>query len=362
MERKKLLEKLKTVSPALSSNELIPIMTHFWFTGEDVMAYNDIIAISIPCKTEFMGAVPGKVLVDILSRSKARKVLLEPSKNSLMIKAASSRIKLPFLPPDEFIFEFPEFPDVKESDVFKGELFREGIKICLMSVGLDSSIPEQLGVTVKVDDDGLVLYSTNGATLSCARICMKEIPSFKSSIILPSLFCRQLLELSSKGSLLSVQKDHSLLKVKSGARVFGRLLKSEKPLEFETVLKYHIPDRFGKKMVLIPSKMKGILDRAMVITDIHGDQQATDIEVKDGVVRFFSKSERGHIKDRMQITGNHPDIKTRIEPGLLSQGYGVFDKIFFSDSCAIMWKRIKKSRGVNEFLYLIAAYQTYRQD
>ena len=46
--RKALLAKLKTIMPAVADHDLIPIHTHFIFTGSDIVAYNERIAISVP--------------------------------------------------------------------------------------------------------------------------------------------------------------------------------------------------------------------------------------------------------------------------------------------------------------------------
>ena len=61
MEKSYLLDALNKTAPALALRDHIPIFTHFCFDGENVTTYNDVIGIQTPCKTDVVGAVPGKV-------------------------------------------------------------------------------------------------------------------------------------------------------------------------------------------------------------------------------------------------------------------------------------------------------------
>jgi hypothetical protein len=63
----RLIRALETVEPALAINQLIPLLTHYWFTGKSLIGYNGSIALQVPFQTDFRGAVPGKVL-ELLKR------------------------------------------------------------------------------------------------------------------------------------------------------------------------------------------------------------------------------------------------------------------------------------------------------
>jgi hypothetical protein len=64
----RLISVLETVQPAVAINRLIPLLTHYWFTGTHVMGYNGQIALQVPFRTDFRGAVPGQVL-ELLKRA-----------------------------------------------------------------------------------------------------------------------------------------------------------------------------------------------------------------------------------------------------------------------------------------------------
>jgi len=166
-ERLQLRDKLEAVAPALSSSDIIPIMSHYWFTGSHVMAYNDRIAINCICKTDFKGALPG-LLLQLLKASQAPKLELEykPADSEVLFKLGSSRVRLAVLPPADFVFDMPALEDDANALKSTRKALVAGIAACLASVGNDTSMPEQLGVSILPGDDELHLFATNNATLS----------------------------------------------------------------------------------------------------------------------------------------------------------------------------------------------------
>lgn len=346
MERKQFLETLTTVAPALAANDLIPVMQHFWFTGDKVMAFNDQIAISTPCKTSFKGAVPG-ALLDFMRLSKAKEVTLEVVEKDLMVKAASSRVKLGILDPEAFIFEMPEH---KGSDALKVKVseFLDAIGYAMRSVSHDTSIPDQLGVTLIAEKDSLHVFSTNGATMTHAIVKMSGAAPFKKRVILSAPFCERMLQLAKneKKLQLEVHDDHSLL-VCGDALLFGRLIESAQPLDFIGVLDTHFPMKHRKQFVDIPTKLQLILERAIVIGESKTDRTRTQITVRDGKMRFFTASERGEVSDTMLVGEAQPQVDMRVEARHLKSGYGDFDRMVVTDKCAVMMKDNK--------MYLVSA-------
>lgn len=338
MNRIELLDKLLVISPALASNDMITIMTHFWFNGTHVMAYNDQIAIQVPCKTDFTGAVPGNVLLDLLKASRAKDVELTVVDDNLSIKAASSRFKLGLLPPEQFIFDMPK--PSKNSLPVNTKLFLDRIENCMRSVSGDTSVPDQLGITLLDDQESISLFATNGSTVSTSYIKTTGKVPFEDRVILSTVFCQQMLRLAkdhSKALQLEVQDDFSLLTYGTTA-LFGRLIESEKPLNFEDIMKRHFTEADKKQLISIPTKLKLILDRAVIITDAKVDQTKTVVTVRDGRMRFSSKSDRGEVFDSMQIEDQQPEVSIKVDPRLLKNGYGFFDHMLVTETCVVMVK------------------------
>lgn len=336
LPRKELLDKLEVVSPALSTNELLPVLTHYWLTGETLMAFNDQIAIEVPCHSDVVGAVPG-VLLSLVKNSKAREAELTHTNDNFLVRLASTRIKLAHLSKDNFVFNMPK--KGKHVLIVKDrKAFFEALGVCMLSVGTDTAVTDQLGVTLLADGkSALMAFATDNASIAHARIELASgSAALKQRVILSSQFVKQVLALgpSAKNIHLEINDDYALFEV-PGVRVFGRLIVSTSPIDFDDIVKRHFPAEARKQLVQIPSKLKLMLDRAVIITDSMTDQAATTVTCDGEVMKFVSRTGRGEVVETVQLPG-HPSVKVRLEPKLLRVGYGKFDDMIVTERCAVM--------------------------
>ena len=339
MLRKDFIDRLDLVSPALARNDLIQILTHFAFTGDSVLAFNEQIGMSTPLKTEFVGGVPGKLLMDLLNASKAKDVEFVDKKTELEIKAASSRFRLPVLTKDAFVFEMPKPSDKTLPIPLKQ--FAQALDGCLRSVSTDQSTPDQLGVTLlPKGTDEIQFFSTNNATLSTTSLQLTtgKLP-FKGRIILPALFCEQVVKLvKDSKDKLEIRDDHALLSV-GNVRCFGRFLNSPKPVDFQSVVDTNLKG-VAKRLCPIPSKLRLVVERAIIVTQ--AEKVLTNITVKDGIMRFESKSGRGEVIDSVQV--DQDDAELALDPKHLKVGMASFydadeakcGQMLMTDQCFIM--------------------------
>jgi DNA polymerase III sliding clamp (beta) subunit (PCNA family) len=338
IERKALLDKLGLVSPALSNHDLIPVLRHFCFDGEAVTAYNDAIGITVECKTEFTGAVPGPVLEAFIRASGARSVKLTHEDGNLKIKAAGATINLGMMPPEDFVFEMPVPTPDKVLPVKSVPAFRVALDGCLRSIGTDTSQPDQLGVTLIPDGAGIELFATNNSTLSHARVALTKECPFKKRVILPADFVRQMLRFNpvdAKKMHLEIHADHALFNSVGGVELFGRYVLTDQPVDVDRIMNHHLPEGVRKKLVPLPTKLKNILLRAMVVTESQADQGSMTIAVDGDMMRFTSKTARGEVIDLMKVE-KHPPVSARFEPRYLRNGMGAFDKWLVTKSCVVM--------------------------
>jgi DNA polymerase III sliding clamp (beta) subunit (PCNA family) len=347
MDRKELIAKLERVSPALASGNLIPIMRHFWFTGSHLMAYNDQIAIATPFETEFKGAVLGDTIVNLLKASGAKDVKVEPDDNgNLSIKAASARLRLPLLPPEDFIFKMPALPK-SDSIMLPGEreAFLEALEMGLMCVSTDTSKPDQLGVTIIPSDGKLLFGATNFASMVFVHMKSKAAPHLKERVILPTAFVQQIIKLAKDNdAALFIMADHALF-TDGETTVFGRLIESDDPVNFERLANENLPANHKKIAVPIPNNLRLILDRAVIVCDATMNQHKTQISVADGRALFYSKSERGEVKDEIKADVDDLDA-IMVEPKLLRNACDRFDDYILSDKCVALLRP--------DMLYLVA--------
>lgn len=348
MKRAELVEKLEIVAPALSPNTIVAVMTHFWFTGTRVMAYNDTIAISVPLKTDFACAVPG-VLLQLLKASRAAELELDynEKEKSLLVKGAGTRIKLGTMSKADFagIFKMPE-PGDSHIDAGKGgmqELVR-CTKACLRSVSIDTSVSDYLGVTLIGDEKELLFFSTNHATLSHAVMKLPAPIKFKRALI-PTQFCNEMIELSDKeAAKLEIRKDYAFFQGRQGARLFSKLIESERPVDFIAQFESHFPVGSEKKLVAIPTKLELMLERAVVIAQSAVTPVHTKVAVKESKLTF--NTEASHSVNDSTAIEKHANVQLSIDPKLVKNGVSSFEKMLLTPRAFIM-------AGKNEF-YMVA--------
>jgi DNA polymerase III sliding clamp (beta) subunit (PCNA family) len=341
MDRDEFYDKLQTVAPALSDSDLIPVLRHFWFTGDALMAFNDHIAISIPFPTEFKGAVPGDSLLSLVGNciptGKNKEVVMTVNDNHLHIKIWRTKMDLPLLEPDNFIFEMPQLKQATQFPV-DGETFCAAIKQCMLSVSTDTSVPDQLGITLIPDNSRLLLFSTDNSTLTHSHVKLTKAVTIKR-VILPTMFCEQLERFGNGKELqLEIFEDHAMFRA-GDVTVFGRLIASPRPLDFVNIFERNVPEANRKKLVSIPSRLKLALERAVVITESRVDRTKTELKIEDQRLKLQSKSAaRGSVDDVITLKETHDDVSIMVNPVLLKNGYPHFEKMLFTDRCAIMTK------------------------
>ena len=341
MQRKEFLAALEQVAPALSHNPILPVLTHFWFYGDRVMAYNDEIALSTPLETPFKGAVPGTTLLDLLHASGARTLSFAAEDGQLIIKAGRATLKLALRPVSDFLFEMPDYPKGTTLAPVEGSL-PKAIEGCLRSISTDAAIPEQLGITLVPDGHFVDLYSTDSDTLSHDRIKVKRPP--RARVILPAAFCREFLRLS-KGTPGHLSLTDFALMQAGDTMLYGRFIETRNPLDFAGIIAEHVASK--KKLYPMPKGFGYALDRAVVITDAKVDQALTALTVKEGRLRLESRSGRGEVIDEFAADDKQPRVAVKIKPKLLKQGHKDFDELLITVRCAVM------SKG--DTLYLVSA-------
>lgn len=358
MDRKELVEKLKLVAPALSDKELIPVLTHFWFSGDTVMAFNDQIAIEVPCPTDFEGAVPGNVLLDMLNSSQSTEAKFTLTEDTLLVElgkanskgkfATRTKLELKVLPVEDFIHTMPKVG--KEDGIEGSDLFSPAIDSCMQSISNDTSIPDQLGLTIIPNGKELHLYATNNQTLSHARV--KTDAKLAGRVILSKPFCEQLITLTDGVDFrLIIEDDHAMVITSDKVKLFGRLVNSEHPLDFSDLLSTHLSTEKKKQLIAMPKSLRNVLQRALIITDTKMEETKSLITVQDGKMTVVSKSARGELRDTVLDKAgdiqDHPDISVKLNPKLLKAGCDRYSNLLVTKTCAIMTK--------DDMVYLVSA-------
>lgn len=361
MAREVLLRILNTAKPALASKNPLMELTHYWFDGEQVSAYDDVIGIQCALKTDFRGGVPGDLLLGVLEKSLSKEVsldLAEDGKN-LSVRAGSFRLDLAVLPIEDRVWT-PEPQDWQHAAKLSAE-FVEALDLVMISVGDEKSgNPEQRGVTLIPQSGAVDLYSTDARSLSWVRVAVEEAlwSSFDlDRCIFPTPFCEQLIKIFDRERTLLVAGENAVhvqtyvgVDKETGAQhqtlLFARLVDDPAPVDFAGVVDKHLT---STHFVPIPARLELALDRALVVLSRVGQNVPAQFSVENHGIFLEAETQLGRIEDGVSLEGEavHPDISVKADPGLIRRALAGRRGLTFSAQSVVL-------RGPDNFYHIIA--------
>jgi DNA polymerase III sliding clamp (beta) subunit (PCNA family) len=218
--------------------------------------------------------------------------------------------------------------------------FFAAVEHCLGSVGSRARVYEQLGVTFVPNGSKVRLFATDLTTMSFTQLPLPQL-TLKDKAIVPADFCRQMLVLAERAhtTRLAMRADHALF-IADDTVLFGRVLRSDtNEIDFDWALKNSLPADHATAMIAITQQLQMALKRASLL------DAATELAIEDGKATLRSRSPRGEISDTILLPG-HADISVLVDAARLFDRHSKFDKILFTDRCAILAK--------NEHLCVVA--------
>lgn len=309
MKRTDLVEALKRVAPALSVKDLVPAFSDFFFDGERLQAFDGVVAIQTPLAAPIKCGLPGKLLGEFLGASHATDVEFTFSEGKAEVKAGRARMSLPSLPLEDFPFKWP---DAKSISIEASDALLAAVKACETTMGVDPSQPALLGITIEVEPDHLVLYSsTNLQMTSCVVKVKPPKVLVGRTFVLPVRFCELLLA-RARPDTIAIGADAVQAHYKDGTRLFSATTGEASAKTFRTVMDgVDWKDGFVK----VPKGLEGCLSRALVV--MSGDEtQHTDVTIKGDRMRFQTVTRVAVATDYVVIE-KHPDAEVSVRPSLL---------------------------------------------
>lgn len=372
VDRQILVNVLKLAAPALASEKnQVRELYHFWFDGDYLSAFNDILGIRIGFKTEFKGGVNGDHLIGVLENSRSRNIRLDEEDGNLMIKTGAAIIKLALLPVEDLLWR-PVIPTENGYPLTKELL--SAVDMCLLSVGKAKVLtPEQRGVTLIQNSTSLDCFSTDAVSLSWVKVDNNTPLMEDERCIIPTPFCEQLKNLGPVGAAMSFETnavycDSVILvgevtapnvrsndpefktQVTAKALLFSKLVEDEDPIDFMSHVNRYLK---GKGNFTVPPMMKLSIDRAMVVlAESQPVQLRIGTEDNDNWIFIFAEAEdmHGEVDDAIKLEGkedNHPDIKVKVDAGVLKRGLDSCRQMMITEDCVVM-------RGAEGFVYVVA--------
>lgn len=345
MNRNDLIAVLDLMAPAVTKNETLMKLTHYWFTGDRVIADNTVIHMQAPLEVPFTGGIPGMRLLGLLKASRFKDCKFESKHaDELLIKAVGSSTKLSFamLPISEAGKISKQRSMDKQAQVtVNRKRLERAIGVQLISVAKDESQFGMNGVTFIGRGNTLDMFSTNDAQLSYSSLKLLS-GKWEGRAVVPVEFLRTLLAITDDGVkevVLEIGDTYIQTKGKHGILLVGALpvapATHTKPMNFDKIMEGFYPAAVQDSLVPIPTKLELVLERASIIESDSADEIMTDIDCSGSKMTFNTKSKKGDAWDEAEAPGVGKASIT-VSPKRVREGIGTFVNMAITEKAFIM--------------------------
>jgi len=350
---------LEKASPFLMSKSFAPILTHFCFGNNKVVAFNDLQAIEVNYKSELNCALPGALLIKVLGSLQNNALEIVQKIDETLFKSGRSKIKLATLPAEDFIFEMPDTTGCEEVRLPLDVI--NGLSHCLVSTSHDLSNPEKNGIRLIIEKGVLEFYSTDSITVSRFQYKSSNVPKGNIDIIIPAVFCEQLIRLTKTKPtdveetafvdlLISTDQSNLFLmaEIDETTTIFTRLIDVEEKMDYKGMISDY--EEYLTNWSVIPKDLINIINRACILVSPE-DKFITQLEAKDKSVFIDTQTSSGKSDDILEFDVDIEPGRLKINPESLKRVLNTMSHISF-----IFPKTCIAFSGCNgNFLHLVGA-------
>ena len=299
MNRKKLLEAIENVKPAITSTSLTEQNNMVFFNEKTVKSFNEEILIIFPIRTNVVGGFPANELITLLQKIKDEKIEVNQKGKILEIVGTTTKAELKMSDID--------FPQVGLPEKWKTlpNDFIEGIKYCKFSVAESGNILSNI-------------YLTRDKIISCDNYRITEYTmekeSFRRSRLIPSSTINALIPFQP----ISFSSNNSWLFFKNENDAILCIRKTEEKYpDIESILNTRVK---GIKIKL-PDELKEALQRTKILSDedITTGNKIINIVIKNNKLVCHGECTIGQIDETIKIDYKGKEIAFAIVPDFLSE-------------------------------------------
>ncbi len=293
-KRSDLMHGVQTVINAVSSRNTLPILSNILVETDDQtlkLSTTDLevsIKCQIPAEISDTGSttIPAKRLAEIVRELPDKDITVTVNDHHLVTLVCDKSIfKLNGLPKDEY----PILPKAKNDKGFQiaKSLFQDMIKKIIFSVSTDETRYVLNGVLFLVEDNRLLMVSTDGHRLSLYNQDLEKAPNQKFNHIVPAKALQELNKILDDEGELNIQlNDNQIIFSTPEIILMSRLIDGQFP-NYEQV----IPKQSDKKIEIEVSPLLAATRRVALM--------ASD---KSNSVKYAIS------QGKMMITANTPEV------------------------------------------------------
>jgi len=338
INKEKILPVLKVLQPGLSTAENVPALSCYCFTGETAHAYDDFIGITMPCATPFTGGLKGKLFQQFVNAAKKDEIITEEKDGSILFKSGRSKLELPLVPEDEFLFTVPSTKKVKSFEV--SAKFIDGIQSCNLSLGADTNNAWRMGVTIAGCKAGVWLFSSDNLTTT--RVTVKDATlaeKFKGKELqLSPRFCTMLVKLAKANEIKSIKftEEWAIATFKGGLKMFGRTGNEVTASRFKQVFSMVATKEARGALIPVPEGAEGAVANALAVLSSTAEK-ITGVVIKKKRLSFDTNSANVSLFDTLVIK-DHADIEVACPADFLQRAMKNYKSFMVQDNCVLFKK------------------------
>ena len=304
-----LLDNLLNTSKAISSRNLIPILTGIKFDLKDeglyLSASDSDISIRTFIKKEDITdiketgsiVISGKYIVEIIRKLPDADISIEVVDGfNMIVQTTGSEFNLNGIDPNEF--PNLDLEDTKNPIVLNPVTFKNIVNQTFFCTSISETRPLLTGINFKLNNDMLEVIATDSYRLARKQIELKDKYENDFNIVIPS---KNLVELS---RMLDDDKENVYIHIFSNKILFkyknviflSRLISGTYPVSSNI-----IPEEFKTKIECNFNDLYDMIDRASLLTS-DKDKNTIKLTLKDKELIISSNSpEIGKVEEKMPI-------------------------------------------------------------
>lgn len=305
MNRSELLDLYNILAPAVSENDLVPAFGCVYVRDGALNAYNNVIGVQR--KTDFpveSGGFDGNLFGAFIRRGSADDVRFEAKGGDIHMTCGRSRMKLRHQPDELFTFKFPGKTKNStriELTAEKAEELKQAMTLVNLSIGIDPSRVDRLGVCIEFAKGRIVLYTSDNLTASRHYVKTAVPEALIGTVVsIPPDAAKSLVKMhSALFSSFVVSKSYIVFDDEKGTRLFSRVIHQEDTGLFRSTFGL-VPWNDSGLWSRVGPEFTPAIQRACMAAS---ETVFTTIEITDGVAKFTTKGQSCTMNDRVRAKG-----------------------------------------------------------
>lgn len=313
IDRRKFVEVLEKVRPALGTNVLVPEFQYFQIEGSHIQTTDGVVTMDAEFfqDTRLNCSIPGDVL-KLLTSLDVDEVSLQVTDGTLAIRATKLEGEFAVLTPAKF--QTLDLLDSKDAELIDSKLIDdviEGLGFCRFAASKDHASGPRTGVQINEN----TLFSTDRYRV----LKWDLVGDTHITCVVPIKFIDLVKRHQSRVSELGRTPDKSLIAVlKDGTRISTCLL----PGEYPDVLRYFPKPDAEYKLVEFGTSLEEVVSRhLMLLKDVESCDREILVEAKGGICTLTSMvPERSNLVEDVEVTmAEGEEVSFSVNPGFLQE-------------------------------------------